>query len=307
MDENDELKELFARAAEIASAVPENMQEAAFHRALDALQAELEDPEGSKSKQKPKTPKKSARAKQSTPAAAADDPPVDVVRLFNELDRDRAGAVDAETIGRDKAMALLRLAHDEFDVDGMSATEIATVLTEKFRWRVAKQSIGEALNGAGRMVDRVKTGRAVKFRLMAGGEKWLDSSPDDRGSANSTAGRKSSSQKAPTTATAPKKAKGPTKAAKSKRKKAQATNSSNSGGGGKRRVGPKAAVEALIASGYFSTAHTISEIQAMLEEQTARKFKPSDLSPTMVRLLRENALTRSKNSDGQYEYVAPGA
>lgn len=302
MDNNSDLRDIFRRAADIASAVPESMQEAAFHRALDALQADSEVPESSRPEQQPKRPRDPDQTHRSA-ATTNDRIDVDVVQSFNELARDRAQSVDAEEAGRGKAMALLRVAQVEFDVDGMTASEISTVLTEKFRWRVTRQAIGQALDGAGRMVDRVKAGRATKFRLMAEGEKCLDSSPGDRPRASSAATGRNPSPKAVRNATSPKKTTSPTEATKSKPKPAQASNSSKSSSGKARRSGPKAAVEALIGSGYFATAHTISEIREMLEEQTARKFKQGDLSPTMVRLLRENALSRSKNSDGQYEYV----
>lgn len=308
MADNDKLKELFARAAEIASVVPESMQEAAFHRALDALQTEAGEKATDTNSPESKRPRRAAPARKS--GSTADDAGADgdVVKSFHSLIRDRASGVDAEDTALGKAMALLRVAHDEFGVDGMTSPQIAVVLTEKFRWKVTRQSIGRALDGAGRMVDRSTDGRAYTYRLMAEGEKWLDTSPLNRASstASSGSGRPISRHVAKGTSkkTTKKAAKGPSA------QRPEKTGSGNSAKSTKRpsgRVGPKAAIEGLITDGYFSTPRTMAEIRNVIEERTARKFKPTDLSPTLVRLLRGGALSRSKNSDGQYEYVVPGA
>lgn len=310
MPENESLKELFAKAAETASVVPENMQEAAFHRALDALQAEAGAAEAAEKRPQGKT---TSGATDST-ASASDAG--SVVERFQQLSRERARAVDSEESARGRAMALLRVARDELGVDGMSAPEIASVLTDKFRWRVTRQAIGQALDTAGRMVDRVKVGRAVSYRLMSEGERWLDTSESERDQASpsgASGGRKRSTRKAAKKKTASKTSKRASGARKAERRggRKQETQSPTTEGNGiprrTNRVGPKVAVERLIQSGYFREPRTIGQIQTVLEDQTARKFKPTDLSPTLVRLLRQSALTRSKNSDGQYEYTSPGS
>lgn len=68
------------------------------------------------------------------------------------------------------------------------------------------------------------------------------------------------------------------------------------------RTGPKAAVEQLVELGFFSQAKTISDIKAFLESKKGHKYRTTDLSPALVRLLRQQVLDREKNSDGQYEY-----
>ena len=64
-------------------------------------------------------------------------------------------------------------------------------------------------------------------------------------------------------------------------------------------------LEGLIGSGFFSDARTIGTVQEHLEKAQGRRYRATDLSPTLVRLLREEKLTREKNAEGQYEYKSP--
>jgi hypothetical protein len=95
---------------------------------------------------------------------------------------ERSAAVDAEDAALGKALALLRVARDDAEVDGLTAPQIASVLTEKYRWRVTRQAVGQALDKAGRLVDRVPGGPrgAARYRLMSQGEQWLDAPRDER-------------------------------------------------------------------------------------------------------------------------------
>lgn len=286
MGGDDELVALFKRAAEIASAVPESMREAAFHRALDSLQ-QGSTPNGPSGR--------SSARKGSDRTREKATPGIDPVGALNELERSRAAEVDNEDGALGKSLALLRVAEQEVSIERLTAPQIATVLTEKFRWRVTRQSVTAALEKAGRLVDRRKDGRAVTYRLMQPGEDWLDSDTDARGST----GRSASS---------PARKSGSTKIKPAKRvPQKQATRSESAPNGRRSRTGPKAAVESLIESGYFASARTLSELQQKLQHDRALRFKPTDLSPALTRLLREARLSRAKNSDGQYEYVAPRA
>lgn len=59
----------------------------------------------------------------------------------------------------------------------------------------------------------------------------------------------------------------------------------------------------LIEDGFFSQKRTLSEIVNHCDTKLATKFKQNDISGKVVRLVRNGQLTRTKNSDGQYEYV----
>jgi hypothetical protein len=74
---------------------------------------------------------------------------------------------------------------------------------------------------------------------------------------------------------------------------------------GNARVGPKAALEQLLELGYFDQPRTIRDIVSHLQQRRALTFASTDISPTLVRLLREQKLDRLRNADNQYEYRRP--
>ncbi len=289
--DDKQLQETFRRAAEIASVVPESMHQAAFNRALDALMGTTQ----------PASPGPTTPTRTTTPKAYELDKakPADPVADLMAMERSRAAEVDDAQGALAKALALLLVARRELSIDGLTPTQMASVLTDKFRWRVTRQAINQAMDTAGNRVDRVKGGRGSRYRLMQAGETWLATPTDER---------------KPDAARA---ASGGGRAATRRRRKAKgATNPSSvtevgTGAGDPpskpssvRRPsrGPKAAVESLIDSGWFKTPRGLSAIRTELEHRLALRFKPTDLSPAMTRLLREGRLRRSKTEAGQYEY-----
>ena len=59
-------------------------------------------------------------------------------------------------------------------------------------------------------------------------------------------------------------------------------------------------LETLIADQFFDAPRNISQIIEHVQHRYARTYKATDLSPTLVRLRRENKLDRSKNDKGIY-------
>jgi hypothetical protein len=282
--DDKKLQETFKRAAEIASVVPESMHEAAFNRALDALM-------GTSTATPPHPPSHRSRGTTGGKAEPASD---DAVSALMRLERSRAPEVDAAEGGLAKALALMFVARRELGIDGLTSQEMATVLTEKFRWRVTRQALNEAMDKAGNRVDRNKSGRATRYRVMHAGEEWLTKSPGERsGEQTRTSGGSSSRRRRKQKHTQP---------------ESTPTASSNSAGSGKRTTtrrpgrGPTNAVESLMDSGWFKTPRGLGDIRKELESRLALRYKPTDLSPVMTRLLRDGRLTRSKAESGQYEY-----
>ena len=68
------------------------------------------------------------------------------------------------------------------------------------------------------------------------------------------------------------------------------------------RPGPKAAIGQLLNSGFFRSARTISEIQEELQHRRGHGYSVQELSPALVRSVRDQSLSRERNSEGQYEY-----
>jgi hypothetical protein len=73
-----------------------------------------------------------------------------------------------------------------------------------------------------------------------------------------------------------------------------------------RRVGPKFALGQLLDGGYFATSRSLPEIQAYLKDSHGHDYGSNELSISLLRLIRDNRLTREKNLAGQYEYWTPG-
>jgi hypothetical protein len=87
---------------------------------------------------------------------------------------------------------------------------------------------------------------------------------------------------------------------KSKSTKRDQDSTKKRGSGG--RPGPRSALNQLVSEGYFDSVRRMGDIQSHLSHSKALTYKTSDLSPTLIRMLRDDVLTRTRASDGQYEY-----
>jgi hypothetical protein len=266
-----ELKDAFKRAAEIASVVPEPMQEAAFHRALDQIL-------GGEEPAPP--PRNQRRAEDATGRRAAADHAQELVHGINRTAHPEIASASKVL---DRALAVLRLAAHEFDLDGLTAPEIAMVLTEKFRLRTSRQAVTQALGAARTMVDTGKRGQTTVYRIMQAGEDYLEREGNEERASKRTPRRRR-------------------KAGRQREASIKAPSEESSPTPTRRRRGPKAALADLIDSGFFSEARTINDAQQQLRHKKGLKFSLQELSPSFVRLLREGRLDRDRNESGQYEY-----
>jgi hypothetical protein len=156
-------------AAELAQLVPEPLREAAFNPAFEQLIAESEVPV--RSTRSSSTGKTSAkrRGASTTPRTTTEAEETATV-LISSLSRTDHPEIGTASKALDRALHLLRIANTEHDIDGMTAPQIAKVLTDKFRQRVSRQAINQALDAAGTYVDRTPTSSGVVYRLMGPGE-----------------------------------------------------------------------------------------------------------------------------------------
>ena len=67
--------------------------------------------------------------------------------------------------------------------------------------------------------------------------------------------------------------------------------------------GAFAIVSSLVSEGFFKTPQTIRHVIDHSGTHKGHHFKPNEISPALLRLLRNGTLTRKKNKDNQYEYV----
>lgn len=278
------LDDLFKQAADIAGRLPENLQEAAFNRALDHLLGE-----SGGGRRSPGLERETAPTRVRSSEAAA------VRSLLEKIDRTRYPDVGATTRVADRALKVLQLANDDHNLDGLSAQEISEVLTKKFRLPVRPNAVNMALERETGTVDvRQKAGAKV-FHLMAPGEAYLKRLRDGEVSgerrSRATQPNKKQTQTRSLDATA---THVPTPKEESAKKAPRASGS---------RPGPKKAVQQLISEGFFDAARTIADIQERLKHKRGHTYTLQDLSPTLVRLLRDGSLSRERNTSGQYEYT----
>lgn len=72
----------------------------------------------------------------------------------------------------------------------------------------------------------------------------------------------------------------------------------------KGRPSGKVTLDRLVSEGFFKSPRTIGQIVEHSDTSLAMKYRQSDFSGPLMRLVRETRLTRKKNTDGQYEYIA---
>jgi len=280
-----DLEVVFAEAAVIAKKVPKNLQEAAFNRAVDELL-------GGRSKAKSgvgatNRHTRRNRAESSGDAAASG--------LLEGIDRTKYPDIGATTRVADRALKVLKLAHDDHGVDGLTAIQIAEVLTKKFRLPVKTHAIRMALERESGTVDvRSGAGGSRVFHIMAAGDAYIERL---RSGEESVERRR---RKAPQRKSQAKKAQAK-KSGTARKEKASAKKNSASKTSG--RPGPKAAIGQLMQADFFRSSRTISDIQKELRHKRGHAYTVQDLSPALVRCVRDESLTRERNESGQYEYT----
>lgn len=285
----EDLKKLFKEAAEIAAAVPKELREAAFNRALDALSV----PSGKRGR----TPASANLA----PNPRLDDASQDsAATLLQDLDRTLHPEVSNAARVLDRALFVLQAARDDHQIDGLTSPQIAKVLTEKFRLRTTRQAVTQALDAAGDKVDRNASGRAAVYRIMHAGDQYL-ATGDFSSTASSKSRRSTRKQNRNKT---PKKSTKSAAKAKATTKRVSKANSSSKKATKSGRPGPGAMLRNLATAGFFSKPRTIAEIQSYAQHQLAHSYELNELSTPLRRTIHSKLLVRTQNDDGQYEYTA---
>ena len=281
----DEMEKAFLAAAEIAKKLPKNLQEVGFQRALDQLVG------GQPVARVPLSQQRSPRADGGPKAASP------TAELLGKINRTAYPDMGATARVADRALKVLHLAHQDHGVDGLTAADIAEILSQKFRLPVKANSVTKALERETNTVDlRSGPGGSRMFHIMVPGEDYLKSlreggtlpegsrpakSGPRRRQARSPEAREEVTPKSPKERgkpSAPRKAKG--------------------------RPGPKASVTQLIEGGFFRSARTIAQIQEELRHRRGHSYSVQELAPALVRSVRDGSLARGRNQTGQYEYTA---
>jgi len=285
---DESLEQAMLKAAEIAKKLPEGLQEAAFNRALDHI---LAGPARTGGQRKTKT---------VSEKASVDDTANRIGELLRAIDRTAYPDVGSTTRTADRALKVLQLAHQDYDVDGLTASEIAEILSQKFRLPVKVGAVKIALQRETSTVDiRPGPGGSRLFHIMAPGDEYL---------AQLRAGSDAGADGGAGSRTAPKKAKASNRKRRASTK--PKTEERPAGGSGVKarkktngRPGPKAAVAILADDGFFDEPRTISQIREELRHHKGHAYSVQELSPALVRSLRDHTLARARTDSGQYEYT----
>jgi hypothetical protein len=286
-DGSVDLQELTKLAADIAKTVPEELRAAAFNKVFDALLVQRGDVQAVSAGERrshPKTDSDPTRGKQDR-----------VAGLLHSLDRTAHPEIGATRTARDAALYLLRAAQ-KANVEWLSPAEISRVLREKFRHPVQEGAVRMALSGAHAFVDRRSAGRSFEYRLMGPGEKYLDDLATNGGTTQVRASAKRRPPKQAQSKQAQSKKPAPTAGNKKEPKPKRS-------GTPRGRPGPMALVEALMEEGFFAKHKTIGDIISHAKTNLARTYKPTDLSPTLIRAMHAGKLSRELNAEGQYQYT----
>jgi hypothetical protein len=273
------LEDAFARAAKIAEAAPKALREIAFQRALDALlgkttAAQEENKSGKKSK--------NSSGKQRT--AKADSSEKDVSTLLSKIKSPEHPEVKNAQNVLHRSLIILKIAYEDHDIDGLTANDVAKITKEKFRIPTSRQAVDYALNNRSDLVDKANT----KYRIMAPGMNYIDN-PE-----NLDAKKKGPAKRKP----AKKEGNEGKKTAPEKTKTARKTAAKKTSA----RPGPTQAIKSLLTDGFFSTPKEIGEMITELKDNYATTYKSTEVSPTLIRMIKNKELNRSKNDGGKYVY-----
>jgi hypothetical protein len=277
-----------AQATRLVKDVPEDLRVAAFNKAFEALMGSSPGSERSAGKR--------TRSAPSRPRVPEE--PIDEI-----MENLESTAYPTIRHGRSVivlAMLTMQAVRESCDVEWLSAGQVLKVLKDKFRIPIKADSLNKALSRATAYVDRKQVDGTYMYRVMAPGEEYLQEQSVESGSGATKSGQR----KRPKRKTqAPPKARRSTKGAGAPKAPAKGAASRSSSRGSAGRPGPKKLLEDLIAAGYFDSPRNISDIIKYASDKKAYVYKPTDLSPALARLQREEKLDRERNAENQFEYT----
>jgi hypothetical protein len=279
-----DIQTAITKASVLVKDLPADLRQVAFAKAFDALMATEtpDEPHVNHGSTRRRTPDRKPVVDKAAGNA-----------LLDAIDSTAHPEIVDGKSTRELALRVLKAARDDAGQEWLTPASVCALLKDKFRISVKLSAVTMALFRAGTLVDRRKEGDGFVYRIMSAGEALL---------VNGTAALRPARKAAKRTVSAGHSTLGGEAVAKTARKPRVSDSSDKSPGVKNRRLGPKAILETLIASGYFAERRTIGDIIDHVEVKQARKLKATDLSPALGRLQREQKLDRDRNAKGQYEY-----
>jgi len=163
--DNQKLKEEIEQAKETVEGLPEPFKSKTYDKLLERI---LDAAYGAKSQKKAGNV---ARSKKNV-APREDDI---VQRVINDLDRSKYEEIHNLKV-LERSLYLLRIVREKLKIDGLSPSQIASILTDKFRIKTTKEAVSMSLMKT-HYVDRIPTvnrgARTYQYKLMQKGEDYL--------------------------------------------------------------------------------------------------------------------------------------
>ena len=169
-----DLKDLFKEAAEIADAAPKDLRKIAYERALDELLKKNESSKGSSVDKKKKATSKKKPVKNTSSNSKAKKPPKPdevVQKAIDQIDSTKYPKIYKLEKAFDKSVYILKIAKEVLKIDGLGTTQIARILTDKFRIKTTAQSVDMAIKRSPDKVNKI----GAKYQIMHAGEKHIAS------------------------------------------------------------------------------------------------------------------------------------
>ena len=96
-----------------------------------------------------------------------------VGKLITSIDSTQHPGITSTVKVLDRSLMVLQIALNDHNVDGLTPSEIAKILTEKFRISTTLYAVGMVLSNATNLVNRVPRGQGYAYKIMAPGEEHL--------------------------------------------------------------------------------------------------------------------------------------
>jgi hypothetical protein len=155
------------------------LRKIAFQKVLDKLLDDgllQENRTVSKNKSK-KTISKAASFKKG-PIKKKEKDPI-LLKLLEQIDRTKYPDIHSLTKVLDQSLFILKIAKDEFKVDGLLSGQIDVLLKEAFRIKKSVGSIRMALMRSVKYTDRSGEGNKILYKIMHDGEVYLSGVLED--------------------------------------------------------------------------------------------------------------------------------
>jgi len=149
----------------------DNLKLKAFEKILDNL---LSNESETKKESKSKKVAKAETKKETSNISEQEQKQEDIFSKINAEDFPEIHNLNSKL---DICLYLLKGLREKQDIDGLIPSQIAKILTDKFRIKADQFNIGMALSKARELLDRDKIkmrgGTAYKYRIMKKGEEYI--------------------------------------------------------------------------------------------------------------------------------------